>query len=118
MVAVGLCAVMLGSGARLAILSAFVGVMPGFFAALAGLPLPFVELAALASSVVIGLLVAIARPASPGLSPQSSADLHSSMGIRMALNWQAQTPCSSAWALCWRRRCTQWESEWALPPVG
>ena len=68
MVAVGLCAVMLGSGARLAIPAAFVGVMLlGFFAALAGLPLPFVEPVILASSVVIGLLVAIARPASPGL---------------------------------------------------
>ncbi|BCH32468.1 urease accessory protein [Mesorhizobium sp. L-8-10] len=66
MIAVGLWAALLGSktGRKPAlwpIPSAFVGTMiVGFAAALAGMPLPFVEPVILASVVVIGLLAAVA----------------------------------------------------------
>lgn len=63
MVAVGLWAAMLGGRAVWAVPAAFVGVMlAGFLASMAGLPLPFVEPAILASVVAIGLLVALAVP--------------------------------------------------------
>ncbi|MCV9908727.1 HupE/UreJ family protein [Brucella sp. HL-2] len=65
MVAVGLWAAMLGGRALFAVPAAFVGVMLfGFVAALAGLPVPFVEPVILTSVVVIGLLVALALPVS------------------------------------------------------
>lgn len=63
MVAVGAWAATLGGRALLAVPATFVGVMLlGFVTALVGLPLPFVEPAVLTSIVVLGLLVAIARP--------------------------------------------------------
>lgn len=63
MVAVGLWASMLGGRAIWLVPSAFVGTMAlGFAAALAGLPLPFVEPVILASVVVLGLMVALAAP--------------------------------------------------------
>lgn len=66
MVAVGLWAAMLGGRALYAVPAAFVGVMlAGFAAALAGMPLPFVEPVILASVVVLGLAVALALPVSP-----------------------------------------------------
>lgn len=71
MVAVGLWAAMPGGRALWAVPAAFVGVMlAGFLAAMAGLPLPFVEPAILASVVAIGLLVALAVPvpAGPGMA--------------------------------------------------
>ena len=56
---------MLGGRALFAVPAAFVGLMLlGFVAALAGLPVPFVEPVILASVVVIGLLVALALPVS------------------------------------------------------
>lgn len=65
MVVVGIWAAMLGGRALLAIPSSFVGVMLlGFVAALAGLPLPFVEPVILASVVAVGLAVALALPIS------------------------------------------------------
>lgn len=67
MVAVGLWAAMLGGRALWAVPAAFVGVMlAGFLAAMASLPLPFVEPAILASVVAIGLLVALAVPVPVG----------------------------------------------------
>ncbi|KAB0566417.1 HupE/UreJ family protein [Brucella pituitosa] len=69
MVAVGLWAAMLGGRALFAVPAAFVGLMLlGFVAALAGLPVPFVEPVILASVVVIGLLVALALPVSAVVS--------------------------------------------------
>lgn len=63
MVAVGLWAAMLGGRALWAVPTAFVGVMMvGFAAALAGMPLPFVEPTILASVVVLGVIVALAVP--------------------------------------------------------
>ncbi len=65
MVAVGLWAAMLGGRALILVPAAFVGVMMlGFIAGAAGVPLPFVEPAILASVVVLGLLVALALPIS------------------------------------------------------
>lgn len=65
MVAVGLWAAMLGGRALILVPAAFVGVMVlGFIAGAAGVPLPFVEPAILASVVVLGLLVALALPIS------------------------------------------------------
>ena len=65
MVAVGLWAAMLGGRALILVPAAFVGVMVlGFIAGAAGVPLPFVEPAILASVVVLGLLVALALPMS------------------------------------------------------
>lgn len=65
MVAVGLWAAMLGGRALILVPAAFVGVMMlGFIAGAAGVPLPFVEPAILASVVVLGLLVALALPMS------------------------------------------------------
>lgn len=61
MVAVGLWAAQIGGRAVLAVPATFVTVMMlGFGLALAGLPLPFVEPAILASVVALGLLVAMA----------------------------------------------------------
>lgn len=65
MVLVGMWAAMLGGRAVLAVPAAFVGVMMlGFVAALAGMPVPFVEPVILASIVALGLLVALALPVS------------------------------------------------------
>lgn len=61
MVAVGLWAAMLGGRAVWKLPTAFVGAMVvGFFLALGGVPLPFVEPMILASVVVLGLVVATA----------------------------------------------------------
>ncbi|GKY88908.1 HupE/UreJ family protein [Sinisalibacter aestuarii] len=61
MVAVGLWASQLGGRALWAVPAAFVSVMVlGFVLAIAGLPLPFVEPMILASTVVLGLVVAMA----------------------------------------------------------
>ncbi|SIQ27453.1 urease accessory protein [Rhizobium sp. RU20A] len=61
MVAVGLWAAQIGGRAILAVPATFVTVMMlGFGLALAGMPLPFVEPAILASVVALGLLVAMA----------------------------------------------------------
>lgn len=61
MVAVGLWAFMIGGKAIWAVPASFVGAMlAGFALALAGVPLPFVEPAILASVVALGLLVAMA----------------------------------------------------------
>lgn len=61
MVAVGLWAWMIGGRAIWIVPGAFVGTMLiGFVLALAGMPLPFVEPAILASVVALGLLVAVA----------------------------------------------------------
>ncbi len=69
MVAVGVWATMLGKGALLAVPATFVGVMVlGFLAAIAGMPLPFVEPAILASVLVLGLAIAFALPVSPLLA--------------------------------------------------
>jgi urease accessory protein len=63
MVAVGLWAATLRGRAMLAVPTAFVGTMGlGFIAAIAGLPLPFVEPVILASIVFIGVMVALALP--------------------------------------------------------
>lgn len=61
MVAVGIWAAQIGGRALIGVPAAFVGCMAlGFVAALAGMPLPFVEPAILASVVALGLLVACA----------------------------------------------------------
>lgn len=61
MIAVGLWAAQIGGRALWAVPAAFVGTMAGGFAlALAGISLPFVEPAILASVVALGLLVAMA----------------------------------------------------------
>jgi urease accessory protein len=61
MVAVGLWAAMLGGRAVWIVPGAFVGTMiVGFGLAMAGVPLPFVEPAILASVVILGLVVAAA----------------------------------------------------------
>ena len=58
MVAVGIWAAQIGGRALIGVPAAFVGCMAlGFVAALAGMPLPFVEPAILASVVALGLLV-------------------------------------------------------------
>jgi len=63
MVAVGLWAASLKGRAVLAVPAAFVGTMGlGFVAAIAGLPLPFVEPVILASIVFVGIVVALALP--------------------------------------------------------
>ena len=63
MVAVGLWAASLKGRAMLVVPAAFVGTMGlGFAAAIAGLPLPFVEPVILASIIFIGLMVAVALP--------------------------------------------------------
>lgn len=61
MIAVGLWAAQIGGRALWIVPSAFVGTMAiGFALAMAGMPLPFVEPAILASIVALGLLVAMA----------------------------------------------------------
>lgn len=61
MVAVGIWAAQIGGRALWAVPSAFVGTMAiGFLMALAGIDLPFVEPAILASVIALGLLVAMA----------------------------------------------------------
>ncbi|MCA1297365.1 HupE/UreJ family protein [Stappia indica] len=61
MVAVGLWAWQIGGKALLGVPAAFVGAMlAGFVLAIAGVPLPFVEPAILASVIAIGLLAALA----------------------------------------------------------
>ncbi|MDM9625583.1 HupE/UreJ family protein [Rhizobium sp. S152] len=68
MIAVGLAAAMLGGRALIALPATFVAVMLlGFIAALAGVQVPLVEPMILASSIVIGLSVLVARPTSPVL---------------------------------------------------
>ncbi|MEM5473818.1 HupE/UreJ family protein [Hoeflea sp. AS60] len=63
MVAVGLWAASLGGRKMLIVPAAFVGAMGlGFAAAIAGMPLPFVEPVILASIIFIGLMVAMALP--------------------------------------------------------
>lgn len=63
MVAVGLWAASLKGRAMLAVPAAFVGTMGlGFIAAIAGMPLPFVEPVILASIIFIGIMVALALP--------------------------------------------------------
>ncbi|MEP3436633.1 MAG: HupE/UreJ family protein [Hoeflea sp.] len=63
MLAVGLWAASLGGRAMLTVPAAFVGAMGfGFAAAVAGIPLPFVEPVILASIIFIGLMVALAFP--------------------------------------------------------
>jgi len=61
MVAVGLWAASLGGRALWVVPAAFVGTMAlGFLASLAGMPLPFVEPAILASVIFMGIVVALA----------------------------------------------------------
>lgn len=63
MVAVGLWAASVGGKALLMVPSAFVVTMAiGFGAAIAGMPLPFVEPVILASVIFIGIMVALALP--------------------------------------------------------
>lgn len=63
MVAVGLWAASLGGRALWAVPLAFVATMAiGFGAAIAGVPLPFVEPVILASVIFIGIMVALALP--------------------------------------------------------
>ena len=63
MVAVGLWAASLKGRAMLVVPAAFVGTMGlGFLAAIAGMPLPFVEPVILASVIFIGIMVALALP--------------------------------------------------------
>ncbi|MBB4051670.1 urease accessory protein [Devosia subaequoris] len=63
MVAVGLWAAMQGGRALWLVPAAFVGTMAlGFIAAIAGIPLPFVEPVILASVIFIGIAVALALP--------------------------------------------------------
>ncbi|MGE0846237.1 MAG: HupE/UreJ family protein, partial [Flavobacteriaceae bacterium] len=63
MVAVGLWAALIGGRALWLVPATFVATMSaGFAAALAGMPLPFVEPTILASVVVLGALVALAAP--------------------------------------------------------
>jgi len=69
MIAVGLWAAQIGGRAVWWVPTAFVGTMlSGFLAALAGLPLPFVEPAILASIIVLGLVVALALRPDPRLA--------------------------------------------------
>jgi urease accessory protein len=66
MVAVGLWAAATGGRARWAVPLAFMLAMAaGFAAAIAGVELPFVEPAILASVIVIGIMVALALPVPP-----------------------------------------------------
>ncbi|MEO3997380.1 HupE/UreJ family protein [Mesorhizobium sp. CAU 1732] len=68
MLAVGLWATMLGGRAIWAVPASFVGVMAiGFLLSTAGVALPFVEPAILASVVALGLLVALALPMPVGI---------------------------------------------------
>ncbi len=61
MITVGIWAALIGGRARWMVPSAFVAAMlAGFAAALAGVPLPFVEPAVLASVIVLGLFAALA----------------------------------------------------------
>jgi urease accessory protein len=63
MLAVGLWAASLGGRAMLVVPASFVGAMGlGFAAAIAGVPLPFVEPVILASVIFIGIMVALALP--------------------------------------------------------
>lgn len=63
MVAVGLWAAMQGGRALWLVPAAFVGTMAlGFAAAIAGMPLPFVEPVILASVIFIGIAIALALP--------------------------------------------------------
>ena len=63
MVAVGLWAAQQGGRAIWAVPAAFIGTMAmGFAAALAGVPLPFVEPVILASVIFIGIAIALALP--------------------------------------------------------
>ena len=63
MVAVGLWAAMKGGRAVWIVPAAFVGTMAiGFAAAIAGVPLPFVEPVILASVIFIGIAIALALP--------------------------------------------------------
>ena len=63
MVAVGLWAAMQGGRAIWLVPTAFVGTMAlGFAAAIAGMPLPFVEPVILASVIFIGVAIALALP--------------------------------------------------------
>ncbi len=63
MVAVGLWAASLGGRALYAVPAAFVGMMAlGFFAAIGGMALPFVEPVILASVIFVGVMVALALP--------------------------------------------------------
>ncbi len=63
MVAVGLWAATQGGRAVLLVPAAFVGTMAlGFAAAIAGMPLPFVEPVILASVIFIGIAIALALP--------------------------------------------------------
>ncbi|MHA6297591.1 HupE/UreJ family protein [Devosia sp. CAU 1758] len=63
MVAVGLWAATQGGRAVLMVPAAFVGTMAvGFSAAIAGMPLPFVEPVILASIIFIGIAIALALP--------------------------------------------------------
>lgn len=65
MVAVGLWAAMQGGRALWLVPAAFVGTMAlGFAAAIAGMPLPFVEPVILASVIFIGIAIALALPIS------------------------------------------------------
>ncbi len=67
MITVGLWAAMIGGRALWLVPCAFIGAMGlGYVAALADVALPYVEPAVLASTVVLGLLVALALPV-PGL---------------------------------------------------
>lgn len=67
MVAVGLWAAMQGGRAVWIVPSAFVGTMAvGFAAAIAGIPLPFVEPFILASVIFIGIAIALALPIPTG----------------------------------------------------
>lgn len=67
MVAVGLWAAMQGGRAIWIVPSAFVGTMAiGFAAAIAGIPLPFVEPVILASVIFIGIATALALPIPTG----------------------------------------------------
>ncbi|MEX0956853.1 MAG: HupE/UreJ family protein [Rhizobiaceae bacterium] len=66
MVAVGLWAALLGARSLVLVPLAFVGAMlAGFLAAMAGVPLPFIEPAILASVVIIGLFAAVALKVPP-----------------------------------------------------
>ena len=68
MVAVGVWAAMIGGRAVWAAPATFVALMAaGFAASFAGVPLPFVEPAILASIVAFGLLIALAAPIRVGL---------------------------------------------------
>ena len=67
MVAVGLWAAMQGGRAVWTVPAAFVGTMAvGFAAAIAGVPLPFVEPVILASVIFIGIAIALALPIPTG----------------------------------------------------